>query len=142
MRRIALTFVVIIMAENLFVQLFAMMFIILLNFWYLASYSPFKEPLMQRLEMFNELTTLALLYNLMCFSAANNGSVDSESTFDLSFLCFFCGNLCVHLYFLLRNTYMATKLKCKKAKRCLTRQERLRAEIELIKTKNTKMMMI
>ena len=119
-----------------------MMFIIFLNFWYLANYAPFEEPLMQKLEILNELTTLALLYNLMCFSAGNNGSVDSESTFDISFLSFFCGNLCVHLYFLLRNTYMAIKLKCKKAKRCRTRQERLRTEIALIKMQNIKIMQL
>ena len=127
MRRILLTFVVIIMADNFLVQLLATIFTVLLQFWYLVSYEPFKEPLMLKLEMFNEITTLVLLYNLMCFSAANIALTESESTLDISFMVLLCGNLCVHLFFLFRDTCVASKRKCKRAKCCLSKKEKLRS---------------
>ena len=86
--------------------------------WYLITFVPFKEPLMQKLEIFNELTNLALMYTILCFSKANILINEFEMPYNIAFMCFLCGNLATHLFFILYDTCVETRKKCKKSKYC------------------------
>ena len=84
--------------------------------WYLITYEPFEEPLMQKLELLNEVTSILLMYTISCFSSANVAGVANMLPIDITFLTLLGGNICVHLYFLLKDTYISVKEKCIKAK--------------------------
>lgn len=84
--------------------------------WYLITYEPFEEPLMQKLELLNEITNILLMYTISCFSPANVAGVANILPIDITFLTLLGGNICVHLYFLLKDTYISVKEKCIKAK--------------------------
>lgn len=71
MRRILLTIVIILTANQLFLQLASQLFVITVQIWYLVTYKPFEEPLMQRLEIYNELTMISLIYCVITFSPLN-----------------------------------------------------------------------
>ena len=86
--------------------------------WYLITYVPFEEPLMQKLDIFNEFTTLALMYTVLCFSRANILVGEYEMPYDIAFMCFLCGNMATHLFFLIRDTCIESREKCKKGKCC------------------------
>lgn len=86
----------------------------------MVTYRPFEEPLMQRLEVYNELTMIILIYCIISFSPLNQSVEESELTLSLTFLAFLCSNILVHLYFLLKDTFVQLKDKlqrlcCKKA---------------------------
>mmetsp|Transcript_943 Transcript_943/g.1460 ORF Transcript_943/g.1460 Transcript_943/m.1460 type:complete len:144 (-) Transcript_943:582-1013(-) len=82
---------------------------------YLAAYSPFEETLNLRLDLFNEMTGLLLVDTLPMFSAYNHeGASLLES--DIWFLIILFGNLVVHLYFLMRSTYLSQSLALRKRK--------------------------
>jgi uncharacterized membrane protein len=83
---------------------------------YLITYEPFEEPLMQKLELLNEVTSILLMYTISCFSSANVAGVANMLPIDITFLTLLGGNICVHLYFLLKDTYISVKEKCIKAK--------------------------
>ena len=67
-----------------------------------------------KLDIFNEITTVALVDFLTVFSAANLTKFDSEA--DIVFLVCLFVNLAVHLFFLIKTTVVKTKESCKKCK--------------------------
>ena len=76
---------------------------------YLITYKPFEEPLVQKLELLNEATNILLMYTISCFSPANVAGVDNMLPIDISFLTLLGGNISVHLYVLLKDTYISAK---------------------------------
>ena len=109
-----LTTVVVVFNDNLFVQVLSTSFVSTLQIWYLLEYKPFEKPLLQKLEIFNEATMIVLVYVLMCFSESNLKDLDTELPFDITFAFFLFGNICGHLFFLLRRNYGDAAQKCKK----------------------------
>ena len=99
--------------DIVFLQITSTLVLSTIQIWYLLEYKPFVEPLMQKLEIFNEVTTIFLVFVLMCFSAANTNSVATEFPVDIVFLTFLIGNLCVHLFFLLWDICTNARRKCK-----------------------------
>lgn len=73
---------------------------------YLLMYNPFEEPLMQKLEVYNELTMIFLIYCIISFSPMNLMLAESEFSLAVIFLCFLLGNIGVHLYFLVKDSVL------------------------------------
>ena len=73
---------------------------------------------MQKLDIFNEVTTIMLVYVILCFSAANINGPRNELPLDAALMAFLCQNLFVHLYFLIKDSCISAKEKCKKGKCC------------------------
>ena len=114
LRRILLTTVLVVFNDNLFVQVLSTSFVSTLPIWYLLEFRPFEKPLLQKLEIFNEATMIVLVYVLMCFSESNLKYLDTELPFDITFAFFLFGNICGHLFFLLRRNYGDAAQKYKK----------------------------
>lgn len=82
---------------------------------YLLAFRPFKAVILQRLEVFNEVTSFVLLYICAYFTPF----VDVEEHFDLIndlgkvFIAIMVMNLSVHLFFLGRSSFISCKNKVK-----------------------------
>lgn len=82
---------------------------------YLIAFKPFKSGLLQGLEVFNEMTSFALLYTCVYFTPY----VDIEEHFDMVndigivFIVIMVINMCVHLFFLGRSSFFDCKKKLK-----------------------------
>lgn len=95
-----------------FVQLLSMVIISFGQISYLVYFKPFEEPLLLKLDIFNEFTTIILVDLLTCFSGANTKPLDFEM--DIFFLVGLFGNIAVHLYFLVKNSVVGLKQSCKR----------------------------
>ena len=111
LRRFVLVFLAIVTKELLFVQLSVMILISMGQTWYLINFRPFKQPLLLKLDIMNEVTIVFLVDVLTCFSQANTEPIDYEM--DIIFLVGLFGNIAVHLFFLVRNTAGTLKRKCR-----------------------------
>ena len=84
-----------------------MVLISTVQIWYLVNYKPFEEPLLNKLDIFNEVTTVLLVDLLPCFSRANMSPSNFEM--DILFLCGLFSNIAVHLFFLVKNSLVSLK---------------------------------
>lgn len=67
---------------------------------YLVHYKPFTDPLVQQLDVFNELTTDTLFSLVYCFTGLTK--VKTHLTIAYFFMGVICINVTTHLYFLLK----------------------------------------
>ena len=70
-RRLSFTVVVFFAIDNLFLKISSLVLTTMIGAIYLLHCAPFEHPTMLRLEVFNEITAIFLLYALLCFSDAN-----------------------------------------------------------------------
>ena len=77
---------------------------------YLLLFMPLEEKLSGRLELFNEYTTMILLYHVFIFTNLVP-SVLFQLLIGYSFMFFVIGNMGVHLFFLLKGTFFDCKEK-------------------------------
>ena len=70
---------------------------------FLINFSPFEESLPLQLEIFNEITTVVLLYLVACFTEFVP-DVHTHVLIGYAFLFFMIGNMAVHLFFLVRSS--------------------------------------
>ena len=89
-----------------------MVFFSSLQVGFLTSFKPCEVSLGMKLDIFNEITTVALVDLLTVFSAANLTKFDSEA--DIIFLACLFGNLIVHIFFLVKTTVVSTKDSCRR----------------------------
>ena len=94
--------------------MFTLLLFSTLQIAYLIVIKPFKKKRLQKVEVYNELTTLVLTYVLACFSIANPH--EPSNYFDYAFLSFAGGNLIVHLIILMRGSYKGIRDKCRRYK--------------------------
>lgn len=96
---------------------------------YLFMYKPFETQLMLGLELFNEMTSLVLLYLALGFTDFIS---DEELEVELGwvFNSIMAVNICVHLYFMLRSSVNDCKRKCRQRM-----QKKRLQEAELLKKK-------
>ena len=71
LRRLAFALVCLFSNDNVVIQLWCLMISSTIQIIYLILAKPFEEALMQQLEIFNEVCTIALIYIMLCFSDAN-----------------------------------------------------------------------
>ena len=82
---------------------------------FLLHYDIYLESLVWNLEIFNEFTTLVLLYHLLVFTKFVNDK-QTQYFVGFSFVFFLCGNMATHVFFLLRSNFKDFKRKYKQAK--------------------------
>ena len=64
-------FVVTVTQKNIFVQVLSKQVLSFIQIAYLVHFRPFEKPLLQKLEVFNEVTTILLVDLITIFSDAN-----------------------------------------------------------------------
>ena len=93
------------------------------------TFKPSDAPLLEKLDIFNEATTVILVDALVIFSTAN---VTASMNFEGDVFLIFCliGNISVHLFFLIKELVVSAKRTIYKCKlRCRKRQsERVKKE--------------
>ena len=82
---------------------------------YLVYFFPLKERKMVKLETFNEITTVVLMYHLMCFSNFVP-EAETRNQIGFSFIGIASMNILVHFYLLARENVVKLKEFCGKAK--------------------------
>jgi len=112
-RRIAFSIVAIFTLEHLFLQIWCLFIFSTLQLVFLFAVKPFDIPLMQGLEVFNELCSVILIYVMMCFSDANNDLEYTANYYDFAFLFGMAVNLIVHVYLLVKDSVLSIKDKIK-----------------------------
>ena len=82
---------------------------------YLVHYKPFEDPTVQRLEVFNELTTMLLLSIVYCFTP-----LVPEKRHEMIgklYMTVVGANICAHFFFLIKNFFKHMRqalLKCQR----------------------------
>ena len=129
-RRSVIVIIAILTPKMFFVQLTVMVGISIGQISYLLHCQPFVEPLLLKLEIFNEVVTIILLDLLTLASAGNNSPIDLET--DIMFLLCLIGNVAVHIYFLVKDSVKVTRVKCRIAMRkgcCCRKKEQDRKAV-------------
>ena len=116
LRRFILVIVATVTQKNIFVQVLSMQVLSFLQISYLVRYRPFEEPLLQKLEIFNEVTTILLVDLLTIFSDGNY--MKKEFAMDILFLVCLFSNIAVHMYFLIKDSLHSVRLRCKRRGGC------------------------
>jgi len=120
LRRALFSVVAIYTQELLILQIASLFFFSSVQIVFLILVEPFTEPLLQKMEIFNEICTLALVYVMVCFTDANKALWLTENYYDFAFMAGMAINLLVHVYFLLKNSFFeikdTIKAKCFKQK--------------------------
>lgn len=112
-RRLAFALVAIFGSEYIFLQIWTLLLTSTLQLTYLFTCQPFESPFMHNIEVFNELTTIALSYVLFLFSPANLNYDSNSFEFDLTFIFILASNILVHLIFLTIDSVQNIKEKIK-----------------------------
>lgn len=99
------------------------MIMTIISLLYLLLFKPFDEPLLQNLEVFNEFTSLALLYTTVCWIKYDYGDGEvwywiededlRENIVGTTFNAFMAINVVVHLFFLFRSVCRICKKTAK-----------------------------
>ena len=77
---------------------------------------PFEENFMTKLEIFNEYTTILLLYLTFGFVNDWMGSAGFRNSLGFFFIAVVIGNMGTHLFFLIKSSYASIKEACIKWK--------------------------
>ena len=108
-------------------QIYSQIIVSLLIQIFSFSVRPFKNKFAHRMELFNELSVLALVYLLMCFTDFVS---EADSKYFIGY--FYCGvsilNIAVHLFFILIETFKKSRKDLKKY--CKKRAVKKRQNIE------------
>ena len=80
---------------------------------FLLNFTPFEDPLPLDLEIFNEVTTIMLLYHVTCFTEFIPSAL-THALIGYSFLALMLGNMAVHLFFLSRSSIKGCMYKYRK----------------------------
>ena len=83
---------------------------------FLLHFDMYLERLVEKLEIFNEVTTLVLLYHLLGFTNFVS-DIETQYIIGFSFVFFLSGNMATHVYFLLRSSCRDCKTKYKQRQR-------------------------
>ena len=83
----------------------------------LLHFRPFEDPLMNRLEVFNEMTNLfSFAFAYVLTDLPLNGANTLNDIHEVGghfFLALIFGNISVHLFFLFKSLLLSCKLYCK-----------------------------
>jgi hypothetical protein len=82
---------------------------------YIVHVVPYEEPLVHKLELFNEVTTNLLFSMIYAFAITPEKDHDTIGLFFMIVILF---NVCTHLYFLLKDVCKGLYAKCRNNKYC------------------------
>lgn len=94
---------------------------------FLLNFTPFEDALPLDLEIFNEVTTIMLLYHVTCFTEFIPSAL-THVLIGYSFLALMLGNMAVHLFFLSRSSIKGCMYKYRK-------RRHLQASVSKIETR-------
>ena len=86
----------------------------MISLCYLLLYKPFEDSLMQKLEVFNNITEIIVLYSVLSITNANPNA--SHPLYDALFISPLIGNISVHLFFLIKSSIKSTFRKLMRTK--------------------------
>ena len=109
--------------------IFIMMLLTMIETIYLLVFKPFEEPLLQRLELFNEFTSIMLLYATLCFTEYIYNDT-AKSHIGWVFVGGMAVNMSVHLFFMVRGSCQDCKKKMLKRKMKRTAPIRKKEKLE------------
>ena len=112
-RRVAFTIVVFCMADLLVFQLLTLIGCAMTNAVYHLALWPQEKNRDNKLEVYNEITILLLLYHLMCFSDMVPQH-QIRYSIGYSYIVCACTDICLHLVLILRENIKVIRLKIKK----------------------------
>lgn len=115
MRRFFLVLIVTVLRNSMVAQISVMLIYSTVQVGFLSTFDPNEDKLGQKLDIFNEVTTVVLVDFIIVFSEANLQRFDLPA--DFIFLTCLFGNLCVHLFFLIKSSVTGVKESCRKRKR-------------------------
>ena len=95
--------------------IFIMMLLTIIETVYLLVFKPFEERLLQRLELFNEFTSIMLLYATLCFTEYIYNDT-AKSHIGWVFVGGMAVNMSVHLFFMVRGSCQDCKKKMRRRK--------------------------
>ena len=112
-RRVAFAVVVFCMSDVLVFQLLTLICCAIIHAVYLLALWPLEKNRDNKLEVYNEITILLLLYHLMCFS---DMVPEHQIRYSIgySYIVCACTDICLHLVLILRENIRNVRLKIKK----------------------------
>ena len=104
LRRILFVMIVLHLYKQVLLQLGLQLILSLVSYVYLIQYEPFSEPLIQWLEVFNEVCCILIIDTLYCFTDV---IVDPENQQIIGYIFIACLaiNIAVHIYCLFRSSF-------------------------------------
>ena len=90
-----------------------MSIMLILVFYY--QFKPLEDPKTQKIEIFNELTMMAMLYLIVFFTDLTDEDFEFRSNLGLLFIFLVLSNVAVHVTLLFVHS-------CKSGKRCIQRK--------------------
>ena len=87
---------------QIWLQIHLSILLTLIQLIYLHTYWPFIDPFFNKMEMVNEYTSIILLYISFGFVSLWMDSVHFRNWLGVYFILTVCGNMSVHLYFMLK----------------------------------------
>ena len=95
-------------SEKAWLQIDAQLILTMISLAFLLHFDMYLETLVEDLEVFNEITTLILLYHLLVFTKFVSDT-NTQYLVGFSFAFFLSGNMATHVYFLLRSSFRDCK---------------------------------
>jgi hypothetical protein len=86
--------------------------LVLIQVTYLVLYKPFEDPLLQKLEIFNELSTLVAIDLMFVFT--DTYSHQAHEHVGYAFVFVLCINILTHMFFLVRATCRNIRLSIRR----------------------------
>lgn len=112
-RRAAFACSVVFLKDYFWVQIASQTLCQVLMFAFFTHFKPMDSPFLNRMEAMSEVTTLGLLYGLLCFTIAGPGS-GYLTAISVYYICVIAGSLLVNITFLLKTNCLRVKLLCKR----------------------------
>ena len=106
------------LSDKAWLQIEAQLILTMVSLVFLLHFDMYLESLVENLEIFNEVTTLVLLYHLLVFTKFVS-EINTQYLVGFSFAFFLSLNMATHVYFLLRSSFRDCKKnqKLRKAKK-------------------------
>jgi hypothetical protein len=108
LRRMLFAYTCIKLSDSLWLQISMSMVVTTLAASYHVHYKPYEELLLDRLEIFNEVTIILLFSFVYCFTSLTRQ--ETHDTIGIFFMTIIAGNISVHLYFIFSNIIRDTYL--------------------------------
>ena len=102
-------------SEQPWLQIESQLVLTMVSLIFLLHYDMYLERLVENLEIFNEVTTLVLLYHLLGFTKFVSDK-QTQYFIGFSFVFYLCGNMATHVFFLLRSSCKDFRRKYKQRK--------------------------
>jgi hypothetical protein len=106
-RRVLFALLTVMLYKHVIIQLILTVVLIMASACYIVHFKPFEEPLINRLEVMNEVTTL-LLVNLIFMFTPIIDSPKVQYNLGFVFVCIMALCISVHLFFIFKDIILSS----------------------------------